>query len=187
MSLIRNRSNSIYFTGIVAVCTLLITLPAFSQTGYEAFLKLEGPDIKGEVVDKDHKDWIEILGFSWGASHDGSHSRGTVGDLRISKPLDRSSPSLFLQCVKGTHLATGRLHLREPGGEKDVIYEILLEEVYIRSIETIAAESGGRPVEEVTLSFGRIEVAYTFRQPDGTSKRTSVWWDRRSNTGGSTD
>ncbi len=64
------------------------------------FLKIEG--IKGESTDDKHKDWIEILSYSWGVSQMASASASTSGggtsqradfqDISIVKTLDSSSP-----------------------------------------------------------------------------------------------
>ena len=37
---------------------------------YDSFLKIEG--IKGESLDSKHKDEIEVLSFSWGATQPGA-------------------------------------------------------------------------------------------------------------------
>ena len=41
---------------------------------YDSFLKIEG--IKGESLDSKHKDEIEVLSFSWGATQPGAFGGG---------------------------------------------------------------------------------------------------------------
>ena len=43
----------------------------------DMFLKIDG--IKGESQDKKHKDQIDLMSWSWGASNAGSHSTGGGG------------------------------------------------------------------------------------------------------------
>jgi type VI secretion system secreted protein Hcp len=76
----------------------------------DVFLKVDG--IKGESTDAYHKDEIEVVGWSWGASEVFivSVSGGTVGgkpkftDLVVTKPVDKTSPKLLRACLKVTHI-----------------------------------------------------------------------------------
>src|SRR6058998_3948725 len=72
---------------------------------YDSFLKIEG--IKGESLDSKHKDEIEVLSFSWGATQPGAFGGGggtgkvSAQDFSFVVKIDKSSPLLF------KHLATG--------------------------------------------------------------------------------
>ena len=51
---------------------------------FDTFLKLEGPELKGESTDEKHKDEFELYSFSFGASNPvtiGSGSTGMSGCL----------------------------------------------------------------------------------------------------------
>jgi type VI secretion system secreted protein Hcp len=77
-----------------------------------AFLRIDG--IKGESTDDRHREWIEILSFSWGCSQQAgasqvgsggrSSGRTDFADLAIVKPLDAATPLLFKACAKGEHI-----------------------------------------------------------------------------------
>ena len=47
--------------------------------GFDAFLKITSPDVKGESKDDAHKDWIEVLSFSHGISQPTSSTRSSSG------------------------------------------------------------------------------------------------------------
>ena len=68
-------------------------------------------DIKGESPDDKHKDEIEVLSFSWGAtnpvmaSSSGSAAgKVTFKDLSIVHSIDKASPLLMRACATGVHL-----------------------------------------------------------------------------------
>ena len=81
------------------------------------FLKIEG--IPGESVDAKHKDEIELLSFSWGATNAAQVATGrgagrvTFQDLEFSKLFDKASPQLFLKCVNGQHITSMTLSARK--------------------------------------------------------------------------
>src|SRR5512141_296981 len=70
---------------------------------FDAFLKIDG--VPGESSDDKHKDWIEVLSYSWGVSQPSSGSASTAGgataeranfsDFSVVKALDKASPKLF--------------------------------------------------------------------------------------------
>ncbi len=81
------------------------------------FLKIDG--IPGESTDAKHKEQIELLSFSWGASNaaqvtSGAHgSRVTFQDFEFSKLFDKASPQIFLKCVNGQHVTSVTLTARK--------------------------------------------------------------------------
>src|SRR6266496_2578128 len=78
------------------------------------FLKLDGID--GESTDRDHKDAIEILSFSWGvlqetdpAGGGGAGGKAIVQDFHFTANFSKASPALFLTCATGRHIRQGVL------------------------------------------------------------------------------
>lgn len=141
----------------------------------EIFLKLDG--ITGESEKKGAEGWIEIFSFSNGAANHSSVASGTgsgagkvdLSSLSLSKQLDKSSPFLFLDCCKGTHIATGQLIVREATGAEttQVYFQYDLTEVFIDSISWGGAAGGGKPSESVSLSSKTLQITYTPQNPDG--------------------
>jgi type VI secretion system secreted protein Hcp len=81
------------------------------------FLKIDG--ILGESTDSKHKDEIELLSFSWGATNAAQVATGRGGgrvtfqDLEFSKLFDKASPQIFLKCVNGQHITSMTLSARK--------------------------------------------------------------------------
>jgi type VI secretion system secreted protein Hcp len=138
---------------------------------FDAFLKVDG--IPGESSDSKHKDQIEVLSFSWGASQAGgaqtsrtgghTGARADVHDFQIVKVLDKSSPNLFLYCVGGKHIPSVVLELCSAAGDKHNYMKYTLTDALITSVRPGGAESGEgeRPLEEISFRFSKIELEYT--------------------------
>jgi type VI secretion system secreted protein Hcp len=110
------------------------------------YLKLSGPDLKGESLDKDHAQWIELTGFhhevrqpaSGAVSTAGGHTVGRTehGDLALVKDLDMASPAIFLAVSGGTTFQSAQVDFyRAAGDGKRVKYlEIQLKNVLISQV-----------------------------------------------------
>lgn len=76
------------------------------------FLKFSNPDLKGESMDKEHAQWIELESWhhamhqpsSPAVSTAGGHAIGRTqhGDLTLVKQLDSASPLLYQALSGGT-------------------------------------------------------------------------------------
>src|SRR5215471_20732336 len=103
----------------------------------DMFLKLEG--IKGESADKQHKDEIHVLAWSWGMSNSGTaHLGGGAGagkvnvqDLSFTKYIDLSSTSLMLSCSNGKHISKATLTVRKAGEQPLEYLVITMQECMI--------------------------------------------------------
>lgn len=132
----------------------------------DVFLKIG--DIKGEAQDKTHKDEIEVLSWSWGASNPANISYGSGGgtgkvsfaDLTFMHELDKASPALYQACALGKHYPEAVLVARKSGGGDPKEYlNIKLETVFVSNVQ-ISQGGNERPTESVTLSFGKITMEY---------------------------
>ena len=93
----------------------------------DMFLELDG--VKGESVDKAHKDKIDIMSWQWGIANSGTFHHGSGGgagkasfqDITITKFVDASSPDLMTFCANGKHFAKGKIIVRK-AGEKPLEY-----------------------------------------------------------------
>jgi type VI secretion system Hcp family effector len=158
---------------------------------FDAFMKVDG--IEGESVDAEHKGWIELQSYSYGAaqsinksaSSSGGASVGGVslGDFHISKYVDKATPKLFERCCNGTHINSVIIRLHRSGGEKFKYLDVVLEEVLISSVSGQGAEYSGFAIEDLTLNFGRIKFEYSQqrRTDGGIVGVVSGGWDRTAN------
>ena len=156
----------------------------------DMFLKLEG--IKGESLDDKHKDEIEVLSWSWGATNSGtagrpgggSPSKVNIQDLSITKRYDKSSPQLFLRCARGQHIATATLSVRKAGRrDQDDYLKITMTDVMVSSYQTGVASGGDAPADSVSFNFAKVEIRYRPQTPDGSvAGPVTACWNIRDNT-----
>ncbi|MCO7514363.1 type VI secretion system tube protein Hcp [Pseudomonas guariconensis] len=156
----------------------------------DIFIKIG--DIKGESMDKAHKDEIDVLNWSWGMSQSGNMHMGGGGgagkvniqDLSVTKYVDKSSPNLMAHCSSGKHIDKVKLTVRKAGGENQVEYLIInLEEVLISSLSTGGSGSDDRLTENITLNFAKVTVDYQPQKADGSKDGGPIkyGWNVRSN------
>lgn len=155
----------------------------------DMFLKLEG--IKGEAQDDKHKDEIDVLSWSWGATqsgttHMGSGSGGgrvSVMDLSITKYVDKASTPLLQHCCNGKHIPSGKLTVRKAGGDSPVEYlKVELTDIIVTSVQSGGAGGEDRVVETASLNFGQFKFIYTEQTPDGSPGAAPEFgWDIAAN------
>lgn len=154
----------------------------------DMFLKLEG--IKGESADDKHKESIDVLAWSFGASNSGSmHTGGgggsgkaNVQDISITKYTDSASAALLMAALNGKHIKEAKLTVRK-AGEKPLEYiKITLTDVLVSSVQ--AGGSGGedRLTENLSLNFAKIKFEYFVQDKSGGGKPAGeTGWDVRAN------
>lgn len=142
------------------------------------YLKLGGPDLKGESADKDHNQWIEIT--SWGhsicqpksgsASTSGGHTaeRTEHGDMVLVKDMDSASPLLYQAVSGGTTFQTAQIEFfRDAGDGKRVKYlEIQLKNVLIARVEP-SIDGKALPSETLSLKYAAVQWKYQKQNIDG--------------------
>lgn len=132
----------------------------------DMFIKIDG--IKGESVDAKHKDEIDVLAWSWGASQSGTTHNGPGGgagkanfqDISFTKWIDKSSPNLLMNCAKGVHMKEATLVVRKAGGTPLEYLKIKLSEVLVSSLSTGGSGGEDRLTENVTLNFAAFDLEY---------------------------
>ncbi|MHA2252229.1 MAG: Hcp family type VI secretion system effector [Candidatus Kariarchaeaceae archaeon] len=149
---------------------------SLSQGGTSIFLKIDG--INGEALDKDHKDWIDVLSFSFGGvspqsgATGATRRRGSVvlSDFVIVKEIDKSSAKIFEKMTRGEVIPKVEIEVTASytgsGRVPYLYYE--LKNVMVTSY-TISA-GGEVPVETFTLNFEEVLYRYTEYDNAGASK-----------------
>lgn len=134
------------------------------------FLKIPGVD--GESTDEQFAGAIVLESYSFGVANAVSPGRGSGGgvgkatftDLTITKRIDKSSPTLLLDCATGKHLPAVQLVSRRSPG---VVYlQITLTDVLISSFQE-AGTHGELPLEQISFNYQKLTYAYATQQPDG--------------------
>ncbi|MBK1882283.1 type VI secretion system tube protein Hcp [Luteolibacter pohnpeiensis] len=131
---------------------------------FTGYLKIE--DIDGEVTANGYSDWIKIDSLSWGLGR--SITTGSTGGLTASapsfspislvKPVDSSTPYLFLGAVSGQGFSSDvkLVILDEESGV--ILYRLTLSGVIISSQATSASTGDATPTESISLNYTRIKV-----------------------------
>lgn len=157
---------------------------------FDAFLKIDG--MPGESTDDKHKDWIEVLSYSWGASQLASATASSAGgataeranfqDFSIVKTLDKASPKLALACADGTHIKDVTIELCRAGGDKVKYMEYKMSNCIISSV-SVGGGGGGEPTESLTFNYGKIEWTYVQqKRADGSGGgQVAAGWDLQTN------
>lgn len=141
----------------------------------DSFLKIVGPDIKGESIDDKHKEEIHITSWSWNVSNTGTTHQGTgggggmgnTGDITVSKVSDKSSPHLAFHCIKGTHFKEAFISVRKSGGDALPYYMLHLGTVLITGFSASHSDGGGLPSESLTLNFAKWKIIYQQQDEKG--------------------
>lgn len=145
---------------------------------------LQIDDIKGESADEDHRDWIEVLSYSWGASSAGTAATGagaaaarsTISDLTFVTGLSAASPLLFLATMDGRHIASAVLEGVTAGENRNRFLELRMSDVVITSYQS--GGSSSLPTDSASLAFAKITYSYWQQKADGSlGGKTSVTWD----------
>ena len=144
---------------------------------YDIFLKIDG--IPGESQDQFHKNEIDIMSFSWGASNSTSVGTGTgastgkasVKDFTVTKATDSASPVLFQKCCDGSVIATGVVTLqRQVQGTATPYLVYNFTNVYVTSVQwSGSGGAGDAPMESCSFCFEVGTVDYTPQKDDGTA------------------
>ena len=146
-------------------------------------------NVKGESGATKHKDEIEVLSWSWGASNPTNISgsgmsagKVSMSDLSFTKKVDKASPKLLELCVTGKHVDDATLYCSKQTGGKtpDDFLTIKLKEVYVSSFS--AGGSSGEDVgtESFSLTYGSINYDYKIQDKTGTlSSAGNIEFDLR--------
>jgi type VI secretion system secreted protein Hcp len=166
----RRRSAIGLFLAVMVAAPLCT--PSSAMAAVDTFLKIG--DIKGEVVDIGHKDEIEILSWSWGASTGTARTKkgllpaACIQDLALMKSIDSSTPPLILNSVTGEVAPEAVLTMRK-AGESPLEFLILrMTNVTVASYQISA--SSELPTESFVLHFESIKGEYRRQKEDGSAE-----------------
>jgi type VI secretion system secreted protein Hcp len=149
------------------------------------FLKLDG--IPGESADAKHKDEIELVSFSWGATQSaaaspagGGAGRAQFKQFEFLMHVNKASPQLFLATVSGKHIKEANLSVRKVDKTQLEYLKIKFTDVLVSSFQEAA--SAEAPEETIAFSFAKIEMQYLTQQASGApAPPISVGWDISQN------
>jgi type VI secretion system secreted protein Hcp len=183
MTPVPKRRACLPIRAIFAAAVLLL-LPSTLRAQIDIFLQVG--DIPGESRDTIRTNFGVAASWSWGGIHNtiDPTTRATKSkfhSLDITKPIDSATPKLMLACVRGRPLDRAVLILRKRGQSPVEFYRIILENVFVTSVQN-SGPSGGNPSENLTLDYTRIGVEYFQITPKGApGDRFEFAWDIANN------
>jgi type VI secretion system secreted protein Hcp len=155
------------------------------------FLKFSpDDDVKGESLQEEYKDQIEILSYSWGVTQAGGYGYGQGGgvakanihDFNVSFRMNPASPKLMEYSATGKHLDTATFTALEAGTTPQKYLEVTMTDVVISSYQT-GGSGDDKPIESMTLNFAKVKQEY-FKQNDKgvASSAGTGTYDQQKNT-----
>ena len=149
------------------------------------FLKIEG--IKGDSLNDQHKDEIEVESWSWGESNP-SRPLATPGsgagkvsmkDFHFTIRGSTATPHLFLASAQGKVIPSATLTGTTDNGQTFVRWE--LKNVIVSSFNTEGQATLGPPMDRISLKFTQIVVTYARQNADGSTSNVRAGWDLGTN------
>ena len=156
------KKNIVWLAAVMA-SALCLTGPAQGAM----YIKFDGVD--GESKDVHHKDWIDLLSYSWGLHKSGAGATGgarreEVGleEVVLSKAIDKASPKLAEALCTGRVFPTVTLHFTKvaPAGNRVTYLVYEMKNVMVSSVH-MSCTGDTLPLEEVSFNFQEIHMSYT--------------------------
>lgn len=174
----------------------VFSLPTVSAYGSaEMFLEIDG--IEGESTIEGHEGEIDVLAWSWGMSQSGTMHVGGGGgggkvsmqDLSFTKWVDKSSLPLMEALCKGNTYPNAKLTITINNNRLIAWVTITMTGIIVTSISTGGSGGEDRLTENVTVSYGKVQVDYQPQDIYGflSGNLISYWWDILMNRGEITD
>jgi type VI secretion system secreted protein Hcp len=154
------------------------------------FLKIDGID--GESKDSVHKNEIDLMSWSWGASQTGSSAAGggsaagkvSMQDFHFVMKVNKSTPKLILVCAGGDHIKKATLTCRKAGTTQQEFLVYNFYDFLVSSYQTGGSTGGDEiPSEQVSLNYSKMDIQYKEQQADGSlGGPIMAGWDLKLNT-----
>ena len=152
----------------------------------------DGTTVPGESKTKDHLNEIELLSFSHNVAMpmtgDPSNTKRTsgtamVGEMVVSKLLDKATPVLNQKCCQGQDLGETTVTLyQNDQGTVIPLMTYTMTNCLVSSVSIGGSAGGGIPVETVTINFTKLKWDYKAQKSEGAQEGTaSAVWDLASN------
>jgi type VI secretion system secreted protein Hcp len=151
------------------------------------FLQITG--IAGESKEAKHKDWIDVLSWSFGESNPSQPATGggagagkvQMQDFNFMAVTSKASPKLFLACATGQHMKEAKLSAVKAGAMQQEYMSWTFSDVLVSGYQ-IAGSDGDVSMDSVSLAFSKVKVEYKAQKADGSLDAPIVaGWDAKAN------
>lgn len=138
---------------------------------------------RSQASDDKHKEWIEVLSWSWGASNPSSvgstgmssgreASTPSVSEIVVTKQMDKSTPKLAEGVSKGKTTQELKKQTTHNG---ETYYQVKLTDVMVSSWQSSGGDSHSRPMESISLNFTKIEFNYKPQNAESPAIQKGSW------------
>jgi|SRR6185295_2002769 len=133
-------------------------------------------DIKGESQDDKHKDEIDVMSYSWGATQSGTLAFGGGGgsgkvqfqDFHFTSNTSKASPLLLKACATGEHIKDATITVRKAGKGQQEFIIIKMNDILVSSYQSGGTGQGETlPADQVSMAFAKVEYSYYPQKADG--------------------
>jgi len=157
---------------LVCICFFFNSSLAYSEV--DTFLRIEG--IRGESIDDEHREWIDVLAWSWQMSlpnlNLGVGAKAIVRPLIVKKYIDKASPHISLTLLKGEVKSEAILVAQKSGEKPFEFLRITMSPVWFVNVSPGGTSGEDRFTESVALAFSKVCYAYTPQKVDGSPDAT---------------
>ena len=128
--------------------------------------------IKGESVDPQHLDEIQLISWNWGVSSPtalGSTQatgRRSYTGLTVNKHIDSATTSLMSVLATNDEVKEAKLTMRKSGGTPEPYFTITLTGARVVSL-THGIDAAGLNCETVHINFIKVDVEYRSQSAHG--------------------
>jgi type VI secretion system secreted protein Hcp len=154
------------------------------------FLKIDGAP--GTCTEANHKQWIEIDSYSFGANQQSSAAHGSGAgagrvsfqDFHFTAKAGKESPVVFGMVCSGKVAPTVELHEVKAGGPANINHvEIVLSDCFICGFQMSDSAHAVEPQASYTLNFSKANFKYQAQKDDGSKDGGPVesGWDAKQN------
>ncbi|GAB1576077.1 Hcp family type VI secretion system effector [Bordetella petrii] len=154
----------------------------------DMFMKIDGAN--GESKDANHKNWSDIISFSWGATQPGNMASGgglgagkaSFNDLHVVARIDKAAPAVMKHCASGKHLSKIELSVCKAGGQQVEYTKITLEDVLVSSVQLSAEPKSEAVVVNYAFQAAKVKQQYWEQtEQGGKGAESLVAWDIKQN------
>lgn len=147
----------------LAAAAAAVTINANAAT--DIFAKIGS--IKGESVDAKHKDYIDVLAWSWGVTGPQRKTPVCPHEFSIDKYVDAASPPLVAAAAQGQVFPTAIVTVRKAGSQTGDYLSFTFNNAVITSMQSQAMTTLDRLNETMTLAYATATISYAVQNADG--------------------
>jgi type VI secretion system secreted protein Hcp len=182
---------------VASAAALALAPSAHAATDY--FMRVDpvtaDQAVKGEALDKDYKDWIQLKSFDFGVENPttiGSQTGGAgtgkakLNELHVEKSVDSTTPLMLQRLATGSHFAGIEIVARKSGmtGAAATNPTRYYFSMAFPTEQVQIGDAGDDvPTEKLTFVYGALAMK-TFRQTPGTTTGANAFgqWNQVLNS-----